>query len=43
MYVVASKEYFGEMTFFPASGLGTFTPVEWNKRLGELIDLSNIK
>lgn len=31
--------YFGEITFYPASGLGAFTPSEWNDRLGEWIKL----
>ena len=30
---------FGEITFFPASGLGTFTPAEWNLKLGGMINL----
>ena len=39
MYVVGDFEYFGELTFFPASGIGTFTPDEWQDKLGELIKL----
>lgn len=43
LYVIKDKEYFGEITFFPASGMGTFTPDEWNYRLGNLINLPNAK
>lgn len=39
MYVVDEVEFFGELTFYPASGIGTFTPKEWQYRLGELIIL----
>lgn len=40
LYVIGEKVYFGEMTFFPASGIGTFRPKEWNEILGGLIDIS---
>ena len=39
LYVVENKEYFGEITFYPASGFGRFTPQEWDCKLGELINL----
>lgn len=39
LYVIDDKEYFGEITFFPRSGLGCFKPNEWNKKLGSLIKL----
>lgn len=39
LYEVQGKMYFGEITFFPASGLGTFAPYEWNRKLGDLICL----
>ena len=41
LYVIDDKEYFGELTFFPASGLGVFTPDQWNQRLGDLLKLPN--
>lgn len=40
LYVIDGKVYFGELTFYPASGFGDFTPSEWNKRLGDLIQLN---
>ena len=39
LYVINNKEYFGEITFYPAAGFGEFTPADWNERLGELINL----
>lgn len=41
LYVIDDKEYFGELTFYPASGMGVFTPEEWNGRLGDLLTLPN--
>lgn len=38
-YVVNDKIYFGELTFFPASGFGKFDPEEYDKKLGDLIKL----
>ena len=38
-FVINNQFYFGEMTFYPASGLGTFRPTEWNYHLGDLIKL----
>ena len=34
---------FGEMTFYPGSGLEAFQPLEWDYKLGELIQLPNGK
>ena len=38
-YEVNGRMYFGELTFFPASGFCPFTPDEWNDRLGDKIPL----
>lgn len=38
-YEVAGKLYFGEMTFYPGSGLEEFDPEEWDERLGSWIEL----
>lgn len=38
-YVIDDEIYFGEITFYPASGLGFFNPNEWDYRLGEMIKL----
>lgn len=39
LYNVRGKIYFGEITFFPATGIGKFRPVEWDLRLGKMIKL----
>lgn len=41
LYVIDDKKYFGELTFYPASGFGVFTPEEWNGKLGDLLTLPN--
>lgn len=38
-YEIDGKIYFGELTFFPASGLNKFEPKEWDSKLGEWIQL----
>lgn len=38
-YEVNGKMYFGELTFYPASGFGEFEPDGWNERLGNMIEL----
>lgn len=38
-YEVNGKVYFGELTFYPASGFGPFIPEEWDFTLGSWISL----
>ncbi len=38
-YEVDDKVYFGELTFFPASGFGKFTPESWDMNIGKYLDL----
>lgn len=38
-YLVKSRILFGEMTFFPAGGIGPYTDVEWDKKLGDWLTL----
>lgn len=40
-YCVDNRIYFGEMTFFPATGFGPFTDEKWDYKLGSWIDLNN--
>lgn len=40
LYNVNGRIYFGELTFYPASGLGTFNPQEWDWNLGDMIQLN---
>ena len=39
LYNINGQIYFGEITFYPASGVGKFEPDEWDLKLGELIQL----
>lgn len=38
-YEVKGKPYFGELTFFPGSGFEEFNPEQWDKTLGDWIEL----
>lgn len=38
-YDLNGKVYFGELTFYPASGFGKFTDVTWDEQLGKWIKL----
>lgn len=40
-YEVGDTVYFGEITFFPTSGMGGFEPKEWDNKFGKLITLPN--
>lgn len=42
-YEMNGKVYFGELTFYPASGFGKFTDEEWDRKLGDFIDLGLVK
>ncbi|HRU98901.1 MAG TPA: ATP-grasp fold amidoligase family protein [Ruminococcus sp.] len=42
-YEVSGKIYFGELTFYPGSGLEEFSPFEWDKKLGKWLKLPDIK
>lgn len=41
-YEINGNVYFGEITFYPASGLSKFDPEEWDYKLGKLIKISSI-
>ena len=42
LYNVNGAVYFGEMTFFPSSGMGKFFPEEWDTLLGEQLTLPEV-
>ena len=42
-YEVNGHVYFGEMTFFHFSGMVPFDPPEWDKKLGDLLELKTKK
>lgn len=39
-YEVNNKIYFGELTFYPASGFGKFEPEEYDRILGDMLKLN---
>ena len=39
LYQSEGKVYFGELTFFPISGMGKYTSSEWDKRIGDYLKL----
>lgn len=41
-YIVNNRAYFGEMTFFPASGLERFEPEEYDAIFGKMVQLFKI-
>lgn len=42
LYEANGKIYFGEITFFPGSGFEEFNPIEWDKIMGDWIDLESL-
>lgn len=38
-FIIDEHIYFSEFTFFPGGGMEEFTPVEWDYKLGEMINL----
>ena len=41
LYNVRGQIYFGEITFYPAGGMGRFEPDIWDLKLGDMLDLPN--
>lgn len=39
LYNIKGRIYFGELTFYPAAGMGAFVPNEWDGKLGALLKL----
>jgi len=39
LYNIKGRIYFGEITFYPASGMGKFLPNKWNYILGDMINI----
>lgn len=42
-YEINGEVYFGELTFYPASGFAGFEPAMWDLELGKKINLLQIK
>lgn len=43
LFYVEGKIYFSELTFTPAAGMMPLEPKEWDRKLGDLIDLSKTR
>lgn len=43
LYEIQGKIYFSELTFFPCGGMMPFDPPEADRKLGELLDISELK
>ena len=43
LYKTGDSTYFGEVTFFPASGFGQFRPEQYNEILGQMLNLPGEK
>lgn len=41
LYVINGQIFFGELTFYHMSGCERFEPVEWDKKLGDLIHMED--
>lgn len=42
LYLINGQVYFGELTFFHDAGLVPIKPMEWEYKLGDMIDLSKV-
>lgn len=38
-YEMEKQPYFGEITLYPGSGFEEFTPAEWDRKLGDWLEL----
>lgn len=41
-YEIDGCPYFGEITLYPGNGMEEFTPEIWDKKLGDMIDISEV-
>lgn len=39
LYSIQSQIYFSELTFYPGSGFGPFSPPEWERKIGDMLVL----
>lgn len=42
-FIDGEQIYFSELTFFDGNGMDKFEPVEWDYKLGDMLDLNNCK
>ena len=43
LYETGERTYFGEVTFYPATGLGKFRPDQYNEMIGQMVKLPRVK
>ena len=43
MYCIRGRVYVGELTFYHYGGYTPFSPAEWDLKLGEMLDISDIR
>lgn len=43
LYEIDGKVYFGELTFFDGGGYNRYEPNVWDRKIGDMLDLSNVK
>lgn len=43
LYQTLEGIFFGELTFYPNTGMGTFTPNDWDSKLGDMLILHGLK
>ena len=43
LYAIEGRVYFGEYSFFPTSGLFKLSPKDWDRRIGDMLDISSIE
>lgn len=41
-FITKNKLYVGEITFTPSGGLGKYKPVEWDYKMGKMLDISSL-
>lgn len=39
LYEINKQIYFSELTFYPSSGMQPFEPIEWDRKLGDMLVL----
>lgn len=43
LYLIKGEVYFGELTFFHDAGLVPLSPIEWDYKIGDMLDLGSLK
>ena len=43
LYYIQEQIYFSELTFYPGSGYGPFSPPEWERKIGDMLILPQVR